>query len=216
MKNLLLMSLHPGAGVNTIAANLAIGLARLDYHVLLGSTQPYSTLADWLEGSQHTRPGLLLNYPRLIWAKQVAASEITTRTTEPYDYSLYIIAKNEVVIETWIDDASRVVCVVNVEEDNTMGVIALDQEIRQQSGNVRGVDLVVLNKVLPGEWEKSSGMMLDLGQHLGWEKVADPIPFCEAIHDLPRQNQSVWELPSQYSNRKEAFQRLVETVVGLR
>ncbi len=44
--------------------------------------------------------------------------------------------------------------------------------------------------------------------------MADPIPYCERIHDLPLCNQTVWSLKQE--NIKDAFDRLLEIVVKIK
>jgi len=217
MKSILLGSGRPGAGIITIAINLAIGLVRRGYRVLLASAQTNRTLTTWLKGTEERPAGLLTEYPSLKWYDQpFNFTELKTHNGKFYDYLLFIGGAEIELIKQWQEKPPPVLWIVEVGNDYIEEIVAIDRELRQGYGKTTGIDLVVPNKAHPGEWKKTSEWVFDLGDRLGWEKVADPIPYCEAIHDLPQEHKSVWELPDYYNNRKEAFQHLVEKVIQLK
>jgi hypothetical protein len=214
-KMLLLLSPQTGAGVNVIAVNLAIGLTRYDHLVLLGSADQLPVLTTWLEYPGNYQNTLLGRHPNLKWQQQLEMSEYENINGKPMDYLVYITGEEEKTLEVWKKYRPLVLCIVDAGKDNMGGITSIDKRFRSYSTEWHGIDLVIPNKARPGEWEKSSRLLSDLAQLLGWERLADPIPYCEAIHDLPLGHKSVWDLPMQYSNRQEAFQRLVEKVMGL-
>ena len=75
------------------------------------------------------------------------------------------------------------------------------------------MDLIISNKINTKEWEHNSQQLFALGDYFGYETLADPIPHCERIHDLPLTGWTVWDL--QQENLKSAFTRLVATVEEL-
>lgn len=212
MKNILLISARPGAGVMTIAVNLATGLARCGSQVLISSFQSNPTFTTWLQGSRESANGLLECYANLKlveWPEFLAGE---SNLEKSYDYWLGICGGDLEKIARWKGKELQVLCIFDAVKDASEEIITIERKMRQLSRELIGIDLLVPNKVHPGEWKKSSDLILDLSNQLGWEKVADPIPFCEAIHDLPKERKSVWELPDYYNNRKQAFQSLLERV----
>ena len=212
MKNILLISARPGAGVMTISVNLATGLARCGSQVLISSFPSNPTFTTWLQGSQNGANGLLERYANLKLVEWPEFLEGESDLEKSYDYWLGICGGDLEKAARWKGKEVQVFCIFDAVENSSEEVITIERKLRQLSEELIGIDLLVPNKVHPGEWKKSSGLILDLSNQLGWEKVADPIPFCEAIHDLPKERKSVWELPDYYNNRKQAFQRLLERV----
>jgi hypothetical protein len=73
--------------------------------------------------------------------------------------------------------------------------------------------LVVLNKVNTKEWRNNTESFSLLADYFGYERISDPIPHCERIHDLPVDGRTVWELAQK--NLHDAFMRLTEAVESL-
>ena len=94
--------------------------------------------------------------------------------------------------------------------------LGLSRTLQQKLGvedDARPVDLIISNKINTKEWEHNSQQLFALGDYFGYETLADPIPHCERIHDLPLTGWTVWDL--QQENLKSAFTRLVATVEEL-
>lgn len=210
MNNIILLSPLPGAGVNTIAVNLGIGLTHCAYKVCLLSG--YARLSDWLS-SPGNKPGSLLERnPEFSWHKP---SEEYSFQKVLFNYQLYVPETRDLLTEFVGKYTTLILCVIDDNQANLPEILAINQYVRSIRQDTRGVDLVIPNKIKPGEWSDNSQLIFELAEDLGWEKVADPIPYCEALHDLPKENQSVWDLPAQYKNRQAAFRSLVDRVLEM-
>lgn len=206
MKSFLLFSPQPRAGVGTVAVNLATALGEAGYKVLLAGTDANTRCRQWLDT-------LLERHPNLSWHAVPRLDDLQLDDERRTDY-LLVMAGN-------IEDARglprgmpfRVICIIAGTEHSCEDIVGLDLQLRQITPTSRGIDLLVHNMVHSGEWEESGRLLLCLGEKWGWEKIADPLPHCEAIHDLPLEGKTVWELPPQYSNRRAAFQSLVDQVL---
>lgn len=212
MTPLLLLSPSPRAGVCTVSVNLAAGLTKAGNDVLLISLEDDQRLEQWLESVANASGSLLDRHPGLKWLR-LEKADYRLHDTERADYLLIMAGNMERTQAVLREIPARTVCVMDGTEHNSLDIMGLDERLRRLAPASRGIDLLVPNKVQPGEWEESSRLLLNLGEQLGWDKVADPLPYCEAIHDLPLEGKTVWELPAQYSNRQAAFQSLVEQVL---
>lgn len=215
MTIILLFTSRPGAGANTIAVNLATGLIRHSYRVLLSGACENPGLGSWLEGPEDGQTGLLKKNPGLKWRRQLKAVALDEVVNEGCDIFIYIMGKGLEPLKYWASHRILTICTIEAGKVDFNNIIILDENIRHFSGGAKRLDLVVSNKVQPGEWNQNSNFIFELAEHLGWDRMADPIPYCEAIHDLSLDNKSIWDLPSQYRNRQDAFQRLVERVLEL-
>lgn len=209
MKELIFLSPKPGGGVHTIAVNLAIGLSNQKLHVQLLSI--YKGLDQWLKNTGSKPDTLLDRNTGLTWIQD---------DLDPGDYPdgidflLFIPNEKEGLKKSLARKNAQVLCVIDMTSDNINNIAKVSQAVKDIDP-LRDIALFIPNKVKPGEWEQSSAMVFELAEKYGWEKIADSIPYCEAIHDLPKEKQSVWELPDNYSNRKAAFQSLVDAVALL-
>lgn len=213
MHNIVLVAPRSGAGVNTIALNLGIGLTHYKTRVLLSSG--YTRLSDWLGSPGNRENSLSDRNPTFNWGLLSGGFCSEAIVNDTFDYCLYVPTDKE-----WLDGflmkyPALVLCVIDGNKPDLTGILALDQYLRNARPGGTGIDLVVPNKVKPGEWRENSQLIFDIAEHLGWDKIADPIPHCEALHDLPGEHMSVWELPAQYNNRRAAFQSLVNRIIEM-
>ncbi|MEQ8174266.1 MAG: hypothetical protein ABRQ26_04270 [Syntrophomonadaceae bacterium] len=211
MENIVLVAPRPGAGVNTIALNLGIGLTHYKTRVLLSSG--YTRLSDWLGSPGNRENSLLERNPIFNWRLLSGDFYSDATVNDTFDYRLYVPTDKE-----WLDGflmkyPALVLCVIDGNKPDLPGIMALNRHLNDARPDGKGIDLVVPNKIKPGEWSENSQLIFDLAEDLGWEKIVDPVPHCEALHDLPKEHTSVWELPAQYNNRRAAFQSLVDRVV---
>lgn len=214
MVNIVLLAPRPGAGVNTIALNLGIGLSHFKNKVLL--TSNYASLADWLGGSGNKESSLLQRNPAFSWRSlSDNNASVSQDIASGMDYCLYVPPHKDWLAGFLNKYPALVLSVIDGNQANLPEIMALNLYLKEIRPDGRGMDLVVPNKVKPGEWSENSRLIFDLAEDLGWDKIADPIPHCEALHDLPREHMSVWELPPQYKNRRAAFQSLVDRVLEL-
>jgi hypothetical protein len=49
--------------------------------------------------------------------------------------------------------------------------------------------------------------------YFGYERIADPIPHCERLHDLSLEGHTVWEISQE--NLQDAFLRLIQVVESM-
>lgn len=203
MKELIILSSRPGAGVNTIAVNLAVGLARLNYRVYVVTM--CEQIVQWLTSS-NIQTALPDGNPGFIVQEQWPDQEA--------DYLLYIPQTKEDISKILQHWPYLVLCVIDEGKDDLKELVSLNHYLQNILDKSKGIDVIVPNKIKPGDWE-SIKFIDNLAQEFGWDQIADSIPFCEAIHDLSKENKSVWDLPKQYSNRQAAFLSLVEKVVEL-
>lgn len=212
MESIILLSPQSGAGVNTIAVNLGIGLARADSVVRLLSN--YDRLSDWLTSPGNKHNSLLDRNPCFDW--QSPSSNTSGFTAgKTIDYLLHVPQSREMLAALLNNHTTLILCVIDGANGDIKTVLDLEEYVKTIRKDAGGIDLIVPNKIKPGEWSENSQLIFDLAEELGWDKIADPIPYCEAIHDLPKENQSVWELPSQYKNRQAAFQSLVDKILEM-
>ncbi len=207
MRELIILAPKPGGGVHTIAVNIAIGLSRLNLHVQLSSR--CEGLTEWLVNKGSRNSSLLERNPGFIWNPNTSFTYHDFQ--EKLDYLLLTPSSRDDLKESLATKDALVLCVVDMNTDDLDSIAAVSLALTDIDP-LREIDLFIPNKVKPGEWEKSSAMVFELAEKYGWEKIADSIPYCEAIHDLRKEKQSVWELPDNYNNRKTAFQSLVDTV----
>ena len=205
---------QPGAGVNTIALNLGIRLTHFQNRVCLSSG--CARLADWLNRPGQRENSLLERNPGFSW-QLLSGHEPHNEAIAngSFDYHLYVPAGQNWPADFPIQDRLLVICVVDGNQTDRSGIMALNQYLKEVRPDGQGLDLLVPNKVKPGEWSGNSQLIFDLAEDLGWEKIADPLPYCEALHDLPKEHASVWELPAQYKNRRAVFQSLVDRVLEM-
>jgi len=213
VKNIVLLATRPGAGVHTIALNLGIGLTHFQKKVFLASD--CVRLADWLNSPGHRENSLLDRNPAFSWQLLSDHNYDEAIASGSLDYRLYLQHGKNWPAGFPSQDRILALCVIDVSKADLPGIMALNQYLQEVRPDGRGIDLLVPNKVKPGEWSENSQLIFDLAEDLGWEKIADPIPHCEALHDLPKEHTSVWELPAQYNNRRAAFQRLVDRVLEM-
>lgn len=214
MVNIVLLAVRPGAGVNTIALNLGIGLSHYKNKVLL--TSSYVSLSDWLGCGGTRESSLLQRNPAFSWRLLSDNNgSISQDIASGMDYCLYVPPHKEWLAGFLNIFPALVLSVIDGSQAVLSDIKALNDYLKNLRPDGRGIDLVVPNKVKPGEWSENSQLIFDLAEYLGWDKIADPIPHCEALHDLPREHMSVWELPAQYKNRRAAFQSLVDRVLEL-
>lgn len=213
MKNIVLLAPQTAAGVSTIALNLGIGLTHLNNRVILASAN--ARLFEWLNSPGSREDSLLDRNQGLIWQPLSESNILKEIQDKEAEYSLYAAPDRD-----WLDvflsrNSALVFCVFDTNNADISAIMGLNQYLHKIRPDKQGIDLIVPNKVKPGEWSGNSQIIFDLAECLGWEAIADPIPHCEALHDLPKEHMSVWELPPQYSNRRNAFQSLVERVLEM-
>lgn len=213
LKIISIVSTHPGSGQTTITVNLASGLARNGYHVLIVNPNYNDKLYKWLgidpeqysNGILSSRMGIDLLNMNLI--SSPALKEVD------YDYLLFIPASEaDYLLLSKMSDY-LIACTDLSHNNEVADILSLEKYFHDSPGKANHISLLVLNKINTKEWEHNSQQLFTLADYFGYERIADPIPYCERIHDLPLERRTIWELSQQ--NLKDAFLRLVEAVENL-
>lgn len=209
MKIVLILSPQPGAGKTTVIINLGIALQRTGSNILLVNLRKDDIFNGWLKLPAPT-PGTSSIYTTHLGPDALVGTGLPTHDLMA-DYDYIFIEANYTdpsqLSEPWKTD--MVCCCFQTIQDSLNELVTLQKHLTADYINV---DLFIPCQTPPGEWELTSAILMDLSEHMGWEKIADPLPYCEAIHDLPSLHSSLWDLPSQYRNRQEAFRSLLHHI----
>lgn len=217
---IIVLSAHAGAGQTTITVNLASALARQGHRVLIAEKGENAKLRAWLGLAQtadnhptspdHTSPGTLATRIGPDFWVMGDAERIPPEFAVDYEY-IFLLPAIPAGCESLLPRCDRIlVCCSLEEKDTARQVIDLDQHLSSLTGSPRPVDLVVMNKINTKEWHNNLECFSLLADHFGEERIADPLPHCERIHDLPLDGRTVWELSQE--NLQDAFMRLIEII----
>lgn len=223
LKIISVVSIYPGSGQTTISVNLACGLSRAGNRVLIASMNDNKKLAIWLgiddakdmpghKDIKISRMGLDVLNLNLADESSVSVIEFLSDLKQfDYDYLLLLpAAKSDF---SWLNELSDylIVCTDLSHADEVADIISLEKSLTESQKS--SISLIVPNKINTKEWDHNSQQLFSLAEYFGYEKIADPIPYCERIHDLPLGGRTVWELSQQ--NLQAAFMSLVEAVKAL-
>lgn len=221
MLTIAVLSSSPGCGKTTILINLGIGLQHKGFRVLLATGQADTIMLPWLNPIVHkvVGPGATLettslNVDLLIKHDSPPSTAYLIDLQNHYDYLLIDAGSYQAEVCPEVLSSDIIMVCIETGIKNNL-IYDLERQLRHQSQGLRGIDIIVPSKARAGEWERNAEHLMTLIEYFGENKVADFIPFCEAIHDLPQEKKSVWDLPQQYSNRKQTFNHLVDTVLSL-
>lgn len=210
MKKILIIASHPGAGQTTLAVNLGSGLARKGHRVMIAAAGDNHKLHDYLDSLQRENArgdGESVQIPFL----EIAAMGLLLEKDVDY---LLLVPEEEAECEILIGEYDHLlVCIDFSGEEEVKKLTDWEEILPNRPGGNGGITLIVPNKMNSKEWEHNSQELFALAEHFGPERIADPIPACERVHDLPRLGKTVWQIQRQ--NLQEAFDRLIETVENL-
>lgn len=222
LKIISVVSIYPGSGQTTISVNLACGLSRAGNRVLIASINDNKKLSIWLglnDGKDMpghkdiniSRMGLDVVNLNLADKSSVSVKELLSDLKKiDYDYLFLLPAsKSDFSLLNELYDY-LIVCIDLSHTDEVADIISLEKSLTDSQ---KSISLLVPNKINTKEWEHNSQQLFALADYFGCERVADPIPYCERIHDLPLGGSTVWELSQQ--NLRAAFMSLVEAVKAL-
>jgi len=214
MKKILIISSHPGAGQTTLAVNLGSGLVRKGYRVMIAASRGNHKLHDYLD-SLH-RENAMEKAREDEESVQIPSLEIMAMglpMEKDADYML-LVPEEDAECETLIGEYDHLlVCIDFNREEEGEKTAGWEEILLSKPEENGGITLIVPNKMNSKEWEHNSQELFALAEHFGPERIADPIPACERVHDLPRLGKTVWQIQRQ--NLQEAFDRLIETVENL-
>ena len=196
IKVIMIISNRPACGQTTVTVNLASGLRRKGYRVLIGDTGNNEKLRHWLgidrqdTGTKATKPyledkqakifssrlGIDLLELRLKPEDYAAADYSPNLEKLAYDYLLLTPASSEDC--QWLSAMADALIVCNdlaaayeLEELKT-----LEELWRASRINAVGIDLILPNKINTKEWEHNIEQLSILADYFGFEHIADPIP----------------------------------------
>lgn len=217
---IIVLSAHPGAGQTTISVNLASALARQGHRVLIAEKGENKKLRAWL-GLDRAADSPMASAGQMIsgtvatcmgpnfWVME-DADRIPHEFAVDYEY-VFLLPALSAGCESLLPGCDRIlVCCSLEEKDSARQVIDLDQHLSSLTDSSRPVDLVVMNKINTKEWHNNLECFSLLADYFGEERIADPLPYCERIHDLPLDGRTVWELSQE--NLRDAFMRLTEAI----
>jgi hypothetical protein len=209
MKTFLFLSSRPQVGKTTVIINTGTALQRSGFRVLLINLKKDDIFRNWLNLPEpppgHSMIGATHLGPDAVAGTHLPSSDLGAN----YDYMLIEDDFIGAPLRTRSLKTDAVCCCFETGQENLNDLTALAEELALHNLDV---NLYIPCKTLPGEWEATSSLLMALAEHIGWEKIADPLPYCEAIHDLPLLHSSLWDLPSQYRNRQEAFSSLLHHI----
>ena len=209
MKTLIFLSSRPQVGKTTVIINIGTALQRSGFRVLLVNLKEDDIFHSWLKLPEHP-PGHSMILPTHLGPDAVIGIHLPSGDLETnYDYMLIEDDFTGASLRTSSLKTDVVCYCFETDQDTLNDLTSLTEKLALHH---LGVNLFIPCKTLPGEWEVTSSLLMDLAEHIGWEKIADPLPYCEAIHDLPLLHSSLWDLPSQYRNRQEAFRSLLQHI----
>jgi len=227
MKTISLISTHPGAGLTTVAVNLGTGLARLKKKVLVSSLVSNPKLNSWLNSppaENDIKAACPDELAKKIFTSPLGIDHLTAETNrlntpqsinrlkaclEKLGYDYYIQISNSAgSLHLIAEDCQIFICTDLKSDEEIADLIRLDQQLK---GHARRADLIIPLKLDPKEWENNSSKLLALGEHFGYERIADMIPACERIHDLAKDGKSIWDINQLVL--QNAFRQLVDFVL---
>lgn len=218
MLTIALVSPHPGCGKTTTLVNLAVGLRRRGWRVLLAASENNELVRQWVVPESYETSSIMQITLSVITMDLLVLGEnrnlITETWQDDYDYLLIDAGDTVEALCQEAEKAELVIACVHVGDEDE-SIASLDGLLATARGLTPGIDLVAPCKADPGEWEKTNQHLTELTERFGEDRIADMIPFCEAIHDLPSLKRCVWDLPHEYNNRKQTFNSLVDKVLHM-
>ncbi len=196
MQVLVLTSTHSGSGQITVLVNLASGLVRQGKRVIIGQLGPGERLYGWagidpdvgvasLSGTGIDNLKAHIGTSRLgIEILTLAAGEDDNPPIDlirghleamGYGYLLLNPTSDSGCRQSALSDAKILVC-TDLQGGNEVQEIQELQGRWQAWGIQDGINLIIPNRIETKEWDHNSQQLMALGDHFGYEKLADPIP----------------------------------------
>lgn len=205
MSTLVFLSPRPGAGKTTVMINLGVALQQAGAKVLLINLHSDQLFANWVDLWAHERitpthlgpDALMVSEP----PAQLPADDYDYILLEAPDRILPQLSRTPVLFD-------MVCCCFHAGRDEWGDGIELQAKMHALADSC----LYIPCQTKTGEWEATSARLISLADQVGWENIADPLPHCEAIHDLPLLQSHLWSLPVHYRNRQQAFQSLLHLI----
>ena len=196
MKAVAVIAKHPGSGQTTVLVNLASGLVRKGYRVLIGELGKSEKLRNWLEigweddtilegditDTSRIKARILSSRLGIDLLPQVVEPDVqetplrlTCLEELDYDFLLLHPAGGEYYKFINTPAVSVIVC-TDLSHDNELEELQTLEECLQSLGKDNGIDLILPNKINTKEWEQNTQQLFTLADYFGYEQIADPIP----------------------------------------
>ncbi|HBQ25390.1 MAG TPA: hypothetical protein DD791_03255 [Syntrophomonas sp.] len=188
---------HPGSGQTSVLVNLASGLVRQGYRVLIGELGKSEKLRNWLDVRQEQNQVVDIDIPTtandiktailssqlgidllpLVVEPRTQMTPLRLTCLEELDYDFLLL--HPVGSEYYkLPDmfAATVIVCTDLSHDNELEELQTLEEGLQSLGKGNGIDLILPNKINTKEWEQNTQQLFNLAEYFGYEKIADPIP----------------------------------------
>ncbi|ABI68856.1 ParA family protein [Syntrophomonas wolfei] len=196
IKVIMIISNRPACGQTTVAVNLASGLSRKGYRVLIGDTGNNKKLCHWLgidrqeAGTKAAKPlediaqakifssrlGIDLLEVLLNPGGFAAANYSPHLEKLAYDYLLLAPASSEECNCLSAMADALIVCSDLTAANELEELKNLEELWRASRINAGGINLILPNKINTKEWEHNIEQLSILADYFGYEHIADPIP----------------------------------------
>ncbi len=186
MKVISVISKHQGNGQTTVTVNLASGLARQGYQVLIADLGTGNKLCNWLTSQNPNR----INIDNQVFTSPLGMDlfkiepgtsqkiEECLTDLEKYDYGYLLLqpaSEEECRLANNIADVT--ITLTDLSHDNELKELqTLEYYLQNLPGKANGIDLILPNKINTKEWEHNSQRLFALAEYFGYERIADPIP----------------------------------------
>ena len=188
-----IISTRPGAGQTTVTVNLASGLVRKGFRVLIGVGGYYEKLYKWVGITNQQEYNLdakltdNVDSRIMISREGIGLIDLDCNFPEPiiyslamgklaYDYLLlYPATHQDCSLLSLISD--QIIVCTDLSHPNELEELqALEKYLQDSGGKARKLHLILPNKINTKEWTHNSQQLSALADYFGWERIADPIP----------------------------------------
>lgn len=194
MKAVAVMAKHPGSGQTTVLVNLASGLVRQGYRVLIGELGENEKLRNWLGINHKPKQVVDMDMPTTASIKAKILSsrlgiDLLPLLAEPQTTPLHLTCLEELNYDFLLLHpsgseyyksldmlATTVIVCTDLNHDNELEEFQALEECLQGLEKDNGIDLILPNKINTKEWEQNTRQLFTLADYFGSEKIADPIP----------------------------------------
>lgn len=196
MKVVAVIAKHPGSGQTTVLVNLASGLVRQGYRVLIGDLGKSGKLRYWLgigwEGDTIVRSDmphtnkmetrisssrLGIDLLPLVVEPDAQKTPMHLTYLEELDYDFLLLHPASSKYYKFADfPATTTIVCTDLSHVNELEELQALEECLQNLGKDNGIDLILPNKINTKEWDHNSQILFTLADYFGYEKIADPIP----------------------------------------